>query len=87
MRAREATCSARPATATQTAVWTDVNSDGWLDLFVGNEDGLAQLLLNKKDGTFLDIAHAADVDRTAFTKGVTAADYGVAGASISSRRP
>ena len=34
---------AEPATATQTAVWADIDNDGWLDLFVGNENGAPQL--------------------------------------------
>ena len=66
---------AEPATKTQTAVWTDINNDGLLDLFVGNEDSPSQLFLNKGDGTFEDISHAAGVDHIAFTKGVTAGDY------------
>ncbi|HEY6448499.1 MAG TPA: FG-GAP-like repeat-containing protein [Acidobacteriaceae bacterium] len=66
---------AEPATRTQTAVWADINNDGLLDLFVGNENSPAQLFLNKGDGTFEDISHRAGIDRTAFTKGVTAADY------------
>ena len=66
---------AEPATRTQSAVWADINNDGLLDLFVGNENSPSQLFLNKGDGTFEDISHAAGIDRTAFTKGVTAADY------------
>jgi len=66
---------ALPATSTQTAVWADINNDGLLDLFVGNENGPAQLFLNQGDGTFKDIAHSAGVDRVAFTKGVAAGDY------------
>jgi tetratricopeptide (TPR) repeat protein len=59
----------------QTAVWADIDNDGYLDLFVGNESGPSHLFRNKGDGTFEDISHAAGVDRTAYTKGVVAADY------------
>jgi tetratricopeptide (TPR) repeat protein len=62
-------------TSTQAAVWVDINNDGLLDLFVGNEDQPAQLFLNKGDGTFEDISRSAGVDRVMFTKGVAAADY------------
>jgi tetratricopeptide (TPR) repeat protein len=66
---------AEPATSTQTAVWADINNDGLLDLFVGNEDRSSQLFLNKAGTTFQDISRSAGVDRVAFTKGVSAADY------------
>jgi hypothetical protein len=62
-------------TGTQAAVWTDVDNDGRLDLFAGNENGPAQLFRNRGDGTFIDVAPAAGVDRRGFNKGVAAADY------------
>jgi tetratricopeptide (TPR) repeat protein len=64
-------------TSSQAAVWADINNDGLLDLFVGNESGPAQLFLNKGDGTFEDISFSSGVggDPTAFSKGVAAADY------------
>jgi hypothetical protein len=62
------------AASTQTAAWTDIDNDGWLDLFVGNENRPSQLFLNK-GGRFEDISHAAGIDRLSFAKGVTAGDY------------
>ena len=61
--------------ASQTAVWTDIDNDGFLDLFIGNEQGPSRLYHNKGDGTFEDIAQSAGVDNVAFSKGVVAADY------------
>jgi hypothetical protein len=60
---------------TQTGVWADIDNDGYLDLFVGNENGPSHLFRNKGDGTFEDISHAAGVDQVAYTKAVVAADY------------
>jgi tetratricopeptide (TPR) repeat protein len=65
---------ARPATSTQTAVWTDIDNDGFVDLFVGNENVPSQLFRNKRDGTFEDVGPAAGVAGTGFTKAVAAAD-------------
>jgi tetratricopeptide (TPR) repeat protein len=64
-------------TSSQAAVWVDINNDGLLDLFVGNENGPAELFLNKGDGTFENIAVSAGVagDGSVFAKGVAAADY------------
>lgn len=64
-----------PVTASQGMAWADVDNDGWLDLFVGNEDAKAQLFLNDGKGHFTDIAAKAGVDRQTFAKGVVAGDY------------
>ena len=64
-----------PVTSSQTAVWADIDNDGWVDLFVGNEDAPSQLFRNQGNGTFVDIAPAAGLVRTAFTKAVTSGDY------------
>jgi tetratricopeptide (TPR) repeat protein len=66
---------AEPATASQTAAWADINNDGFLDLFVGNEDRASQLFLNKGGTAFEDISRAAGIDRSGFSKGVSAADF------------
>jgi tetratricopeptide (TPR) repeat protein len=64
-----------PVSSSQTATWADIDNDGWVDLFVGNEDLPSQLFHNRRDGTFVDIAAAAGVQRAAFTKGVASGDF------------
>ncbi len=63
------------STSTQAAAWADIDNDGYLDLFVGNENSPAQLFHNKGDGTFEEIGHAAGIDQIGYSKGVAAADY------------
>ncbi|MEM7369453.1 MAG: CRTAC1 family protein [Bacteroidota bacterium] len=64
---------------TQTAVWTDVNLDGWLDLFIGNE-GIGngnypcELYINQQNGSFRNMAEAYGLDFRQYVKGVVAAD-------------
>lgn len=74
---------------TQTCVWADFNNDGWLDVFIGNETSVstqamnrgsvnkihkAEFYLNKKDGTFENIANSVGMTFTKLIKGATALD-------------
>jgi hypothetical protein len=60
---------------TQTAAWTDIDNDGDLDLFVGNENFPCQLFENDGRGHFVDVAPAAGVDQIGGAKGAIAGDY------------
>jgi len=64
-----------PIRSSQSAVWRDFDNDGNLDLFIANENAPSQLFLNLGDGTFVDVAKEAGVDRTAISKAVASADY------------
>lgn len=65
---------------TQTAAWADVNGDGWLDLFIGNESRGKQahpceLYINRQDGTFKEEADERGLGSIlGFVKGVSFGD-------------
>ncbi len=60
---------------THTAAWADFDNDGFVDVFVGHEEAPSSLFRNRGDGTFADVAAAAGVARTAFTKAAAWGDY------------
>jgi hypothetical protein len=60
---------------THSAAWADFDNDGLLDVFVGHEESPSSLFRNRGNGQFEDVAHAAGVDRVAFTKGAAWGDY------------
>jgi len=60
---------------TQTASWGDFNNDGWLDLFIGNENAgssnhISELYQNNGDGTFSEVAQAHNINAIGFIKAV-----------------
>ena len=59
---------------TQTAAWADIDNDGWLDLFIGNESigntfNKSEFYHNNKDGTFTNITDKLDLKINGYIKG------------------
>ncbi|MDA1080901.1 MAG: FG-GAP-like repeat-containing protein [Gemmatimonadetes bacterium] len=57
------------------ATWMDVDGDGWTDLYVGNDISENFLFLNKRNGTFEDITHAAHVADYRSSMGIAVGDW------------
>jgi hypothetical protein len=66
---------------TLNAVWADSNTDGWVDLFVGNESRVDQgnynseFYLNNRDGSFCEICKVVGLGFSSLVKGLAAEDY------------
>ncbi len=67
---------------TQTAIWRDFNKDGWVDLFIGNENSVGskitnscELFLNSSSGKFKEVAKLAGCEINSYVKGVGSGDY------------
>lgn len=64
---------------TQTACWGDINNDGFLDLFIGNESSpnsthASELFINQGNGTFIEASRQYGLDIKLFVKGSTLGD-------------
>ncbi len=57
------------------AVATDIDDDGWPDLFTGNRSAQINSLYKNDEGTFVDIAAGAGIDSTGLGMGVLSFDY------------
>jgi len=75
---------AEPAYPTQTAVFGDFDSDGWLELYVANESRgevekaatyPSQLFRRGDEPVYRDVARRAGVTNERYAKGATAGDY------------
>lgn len=57
------------------ATWIDLDEDGWLDLYVGNDVSDNVLYRNRHDGTFADISHAARIADYRSSMGIAVGDW------------
>ena len=65
---------------TQAGTWADFDSDGWLDLFIGNESTSGEthpceLFHNNRDGTFTNVAEQVGLAYVSMVKGAAWGDF------------
>jgi len=69
------------------AVWMDVNSDNWPDVYITNDLSHNKLYINNKDGTFTNLAPSMNVDEIKSSMGITGSDFENDGDEDRARRP
>jgi hypothetical protein len=61
--------------ASQGVVFLDVNNDGWLDIFLANNNVQSKLWINNNGTSFTESSTAWGVNITSPTRGISAADF------------
>lgn len=56
------------------AVWTDINLDGWPDVYIANDLSPNRFYVNNKDGSFTELASGMHLDEIKSSMGIAAAD-------------
>ncbi len=64
-----------PTGRSLSATWSDLDDDGWLDLYVANDVSDNALYRNNGDGTFADISHEAWVSDPRGAMGLATGDW------------
>lgn len=57
------------------ATWVDLDDDGWLDLYVGNDVSDNMVFRNRRDGTFEDISHQTRLGDYRSSMGIAVGDW------------
>ena len=57
------------------AVWTDINDDGWPDVYIANDLSHNRLYINNGDGTFSELGAGLNLDEIKSSMGIDAADF------------
>ncbi len=64
-----------PAGRGLSASWIDLDDDGWLDLYVGNDVSDNVLYRNRRNGSFEDISHASRIADYRSSMGIAIGDW------------
>jgi hypothetical protein len=56
------------------AIWTDLNNDGWPDVYVANDVTPNRLYINNQNGSFSEIATSSGINEWKSSMGIDAAD-------------
>ena len=64
----------RSSLPTQVSAWGDVNNDGCIDLFIGNESYYSELYINECNGTFVERSRDFNIIHSSFVKGASWGD-------------
>lgn len=60
---------------TRGVAWGDYNNDGYLDIYVGNNNSANNLFRNNGNGTFTDVASSLGINDGSKSHGITFVDY------------